>query len=131
MRPCLVKQGQIKTGAPCRSERLAKYNQVKRASVIGNLLLRRSFFNCLVLFLSGYCSFLELKRSLDLQQSMLDQNSEYQWSHTDFRTGILKPHLNRSLVVFGIMMPVILHNETSLLVILGSGSLLRRKTGTY
>jgi enolase len=24
-------QGQIKTGAPCRSERLAKYNQVKRA----------------------------------------------------------------------------------------------------
>lgn len=24
----LLQQGQIKTGAPCRSERLAKYNQV-------------------------------------------------------------------------------------------------------
>lgn len=29
MHPCSAKQGQIKTGAPCRSERLAKYNQVK------------------------------------------------------------------------------------------------------
>ncbi len=25
--------GQIKTGAPCRSERLAKYNQVRRSSL--------------------------------------------------------------------------------------------------
>jgi enolase len=25
----LMKQGQIKTGAPCRSERLAKYNQAR------------------------------------------------------------------------------------------------------
>ncbi|KAL6127840.1 hypothetical protein ACLB2K_071201 [Fragaria x ananassa] len=40
-------------------------------------------------------SFLELKRSLDLQQSMLDQNSEYQWSHTDFSTGILKLYNNK------------------------------------
>jgi enolase len=28
--PTILFQGQIKTGAPCRSERLAKYNQLLR-----------------------------------------------------------------------------------------------------
>ena len=31
---------------------------------------------------------------MDLQQSMLDQNLEYQWSHTEFSTGIWTLYFN-------------------------------------
>ena len=115
MRIVILKQGQIKTGAPCRSERLAKYNQVKfhhyfyfplnlfpfnfsspnLLSFFGPtpplgiivLVLRSKFqFQFQFLLVVGYCSFLGLKKSLDQLLCMQEQNSVHQWNLTRTRT---------------------------------------------
>ena len=113
MRIVILKQGQIKTGAPCRSERLAKYNQVKfhhyfyfPLIFFPSTFLLRIFFHSLApptpplgiivlvlrskfqfqfLLVVGYCSFLGLKKSLDQLLCMQEQNSVHQWNLTRTR----------------------------------------------
>jgi hypothetical protein len=83
----LLGQGQIKTGAPCRSERLAKYNQVSILLTIGfcsyvnnipYFYLELEMFWLWIVFkflFSCTCSCCVLKRSLAQKQSMLEQIS--------------------------------------------------------
>jgi len=78
-------QGQIKTGAPCRSERLAKYNQVS-----GRTCARKasSFRNQVMLTalesepnVRG-CSSSGSRKSSVMPQSTPEQSSGHQWSPT-------------------------------------------------
>ena len=94
----LKNQGQIKTGAPCRSERLAKYNQVNSLSfkqacvclslndntssmlslVVNNLLNEEKFsqaYSDIILVLFSASSFCVSRRSLVQMPSMQEQAS--------------------------------------------------------
>lgn len=60
-----LQQGQIKTGAPCRSERLAKYNQVSY-SVDFNLFWSATFISFLQCFMLNISFLLHFESSITL-----------------------------------------------------------------